>query len=369
MRPSRGTRGGLPSGAGYMSSKNYLQVFELLAFWQAICVTCLILSGIAEPISGWKELTLYALAWSEWPVMLFGVMPVLLQRIVVRASIAAETDDVAVRRVSLKAKEAALRFHVRLVQLIGYEKRAKVKHDAWASEEFSDFSDEEFHPSSLVSQGEEGTVTPIVALESSVPRSTGKSSTGESSGKQKPKHWSKYNALQNWRRGMQLFRRLPYRHQQEIEEIFETLDVFNTEEISVQELNASFEALGFTDESQAVAASLLRSVDHDSSHRLTWSKFQALAALATGNLTETALQEDLRMMFKLIDGNDDGRITVFQLTDWLHKLKSGMNEVDVASLLYRHFSQAKPIVSEDEFIDWIQEIGTGRHGRQRMLDD
>ncbi|CAE7304254.1 unnamed protein product, partial [Symbiodinium necroappetens] len=108
-----------------MTTEHYAFIFEFLAWWQAILVTCLVLFYLSVPLTSWTEIVLYALAWAEWPLMLFGVMPVLLERLTIRSSIGDETDNQLVRQVSLETKSMLLRYHIRLAQLMGYEKRLK----------------------------------------------------------------------------------------------------------------------------------------------------------------------------------------------------------------------------------------------------
>eukprot|EP00435_Cladocopium_sp_Y103_P026885 s343_g6.t1 len=74
-----------------LTSVRYAFIFELLAFWQAIQVTCLVLFYLSVSFETWSGTFLYALAWAEWPLMLFGVMPVLLERLTLRSSIEEET--------------------------------------------------------------------------------------------------------------------------------------------------------------------------------------------------------------------------------------------------------------------------------------
>ena len=40
----------------------------------------MVLFYLSVPFTDPKEIVLYAMAWAEWPLMLFGVMPILLER-------------------------------------------------------------------------------------------------------------------------------------------------------------------------------------------------------------------------------------------------------------------------------------------------
>merc|ERR1712060_92975 len=107
---------------------------------------------------------------------------------------------------------------------------------------------------------------------------------------------------------------------------------------------------------QTIAESLVRFVDHDGAGYLSWDKCRAAVALAISNRPPQETREDIHTFFEIIDEDGDGRITVFELTAWLGKIHVGMSEDDVASLLYRHFGQAKPQVSSDEFHDWVTSL-------------
>jgi len=122
------------------------------------------------------------------------------------------------------------------------------------------------------------------------------------------------------------------------------------------DLAAHWRAMGFLNTEES-AQTLLESIDYDGSKQLTWIKFQAAAALAISAGGERDWHNDYKMLFNLIDRNKKGRLTVFDIASWLEDMKSGMTEMDVASLLYQHFGQAKPCVDQNEFVDWIAAIG------------
>lgn len=324
-----------------LTSVRYAFIFELLAFWQAIQVTCLVLFYLSVSFETWSGTFLYALAWAEWPLMLFGVMPVLLERLTLRSSIEEETDESVVRKVSLETKSMMLRYHVRLAQLKGYEELQdrEAKHRQTRQEE------------SHLQVPEEGPVartlkSPVRAAARAV-RHFRQSSAS-------------VKAQRTWQHGLRLFRALPYGEQHEIEQIFNSLDINNNEEVMLQDLAAHWKAMGFLHAIES-AEKLLASIDYNGSGQLTWSKFQAVAALAIsekGNIEH----EDYSLLFSLIDRDQNGRITVFEIARWLEDMKSGMTEVDVASLLYQHFCQAKPSVDKEEFVAWITAIGLPQHG-------
>jgi len=351
-----------------LSTEHYAFVFELLAFWQALLVTCLVLFYLSIPLIDPKEIVLYALAWAEWPLMLFGVMPVLLERLTVRSSIGDETDELVVRQVSLETKSTLLRFHIRLAQLMGYEKRLKrlqFTQENNVSRETMDRAHAIMREKklrrkdSLKEPAEPEERRPVVKARRggrfrSVVRKVqlfNQMTYGAL--------WSKKWVLETWQRGLRLFRALPYVEQHEIEQIFSSLDINNNEEIMLEDLAAHWKAMGFRNTEEAAQA-LLDSIDHDGQKRLTWSKFQAVAALAISNDGLDTV-DDYYLLFNIIDRNHTGRLTVFEITQWLEDMRSGMTEMDVASLLYQHFGKAKPFVNQSEFVDWIGSIGIPNH--------
>jgi len=358
-----------------LSTEWYAFIFELLAFWQAIQVTCLVLFYLSVPFTDPKEIVLYAMAWAEWPLMLFGVMPILLERLTIRSSIGDETDNAIVRQVSLETKSGLLRFHIRLAQLMGYEKR--VKRLQFTQQ--NNVSASTMKRAHAIIRAKRMVRKDTLSLDAEEPGMTKQSSLAA-----KPKTkkfqsvvrkvqlfnrmthealWSKKWMRETWQRGLRLFRALPYSEQHEIEQIFGSLDINNNEEIMLGDLAAHWKAMGFPN-SEDAAQALLDSIDHDGSKQLTWSKFQAVAALAIapGDGTDSeSWQDDYMMLFNIIDQKCTGRLTVFDITTWLEDMKSGMSEMDVASLLYQHFGQAKPYVDQREFLDWIASIGLPHH--------
>ena len=327
--------------------ERYAFIFELLAFWQAIQVTCLVLFYLSVPFTDPKEIVLYALAWAEWPLMLFGIMPVLLERLTIRSSIGDETDAATVRLVSLETKCTLLRFHIRLAQLMGYEKRIK----RFQFTQQNNVSAETMEKAHAIIRAKK-----FVRKDSLAENVDDSSVTRQPSRKTQPKTrkfqsvvrkvqlfnrmthemlWSKKWMRETWQRGLRLFRALPYNEQHEIEQIFSSLDINNNEEIMLEDLAAHWRAMGFPNSDDAAQA-LLESIDYDGSKQLTWSKFQAVAALAISPTDGAEVwQDDYMMLFNIIDQKKAGRLTVFEIATWLEDMQSGMSEMDVASLLYQ----------------------------------
>eukprot|EP00913_Durusdinium_trenchii_P035605 g33319.t1 len=272
-----------------LTSSRYAFLFELLAFWQAIQVTCLVLYYLTVSFDNWHSVLFYALAWAEWPLMLFGVMPVLLERLTLRSSIGEETDENLATMVSLETKAMMLRYHVRLAQLKGFEERQE-------RQEHQERQHQEKRSALSVPAAEEGRVTKTLKSPVRV------AARAVRLFRHSP---AQVRAEITWQRGLRVFRSLPYSEQFEIEQIFSSLDINNNEEVMLQDLAAHWKAMGFSHAMDS-AEKLLASIDYDGSGQLTWSKFQAVAALAT-SVKGDEEDEDYRLLFRLIDRNQDGR--------------------------------------------------------------
>jgi len=288
----------------FVSSGTYKRLFRLIGFVQAISVTSLIVAYLSQPLEGPVETALYAFAWLEWPVMLFLIVPVLVRRLTLRNSVEFEKDMALIRKVSLQTKEGFLRDYMRLVQVVGLERRAAHRREPWAA--------------------------PTEA------------------------HWSLSQAQEVFELGLERFRGLPQNEKLEIWKIFETWDTNNDASVDVQEVAQNLSTMGFTSSTQQSAENLLRLVDHDGSKELSWRKFKAMTMLATANRPTHETQEDLETFFELIDEDGDAEITIFELAEWSRRIRIGMDENDFGNLLYKHFSKVKPTISKAEFGEWIQ---------------
>jgi len=317
-------------GGNPLTSAHYEQIAQVLNFWQAIVVTSLIISFLSRPLEGRKEVALYVMAWAEWPVMIMYAVPVLIRRLTIRNSIGAEIDYSVISTASLEAKESLLRYHIRLVQLLTFTRRASLEGEPWAAD-----------------PGDAGEET---------------------------KPWKQDQARAAWKRGLRSFESLPQFHRQGIWHLFETWDINNDGAVEVEEIAKNLQVLtssasgrcSIFKDPQQVATSLVRMVDYDGSGQFSWDKCKAGVALAISNKSPQEMRENIQTFFEIIDEDKDGRVTVFELTAWLGKIHVGMTEEDVSSLLYRHFGYAKPQVDSEEFHDWVtalMRLRQGGHGR------
>lgn len=290
---------GHPTRVLYLSSVGYEQALRVLGFLQAISVTVLIVAFLSSNLDDPVEVAFYLLTWAEWPVMLFKVVPMLLRRLTIRNSIEAKKDEKAIRRVSQESNDGLLRDFLLLVRLSGLARRA--------AEERIGFG---HAPERVASAVQEFNV------------------------------------------------RLSPTEQSEVWNVFAVWDADNTGLVEPREVACTFKTMGFQDDvALDLSHNLLRVVDDDGSGCLTWRKLKAATVLATFDSPDHEVEADLETFYELMDENDDGRISVYELTRGMRRMRIGLQEDDMANLLYRHFGTAKLKVSKTDFVDWAKSIG------------
>jgi Ca2+-binding EF-hand superfamily protein len=292
---------------GGLSGSTYKRAFQIIAFWQACIVTSLIVTILSEPFENNLEIALYTLAWVEWPIMLFYVVPIFLRRFTVRNSIEKKKDMKTIRRVSLKTKEGLLKDYVRLFQVFAMAQRAKKAGELWAV------------------PGHEG--------------------------------WTTENAKEKWEQGLKQFREIPQADKLDIWKIYAAWDVNNDETVCANEISETLSTLWVSSDGEPsveTANNLIRLVDHDNTGTLSWRKFKALVMLATKDRQRSEVLEDLHYFFEVLDADGDGEITIFELSEWSKRGPIGMEIDEFATLLYQHFDKAKPSVTEEEFVEWVE---------------
>jgi Ca2+-binding EF-hand superfamily protein len=295
-----------PNG-DFLPTKLYERAFQVIAFWQAVIVTSLIVTYLSEPIETPLEQLLYALAWAEWPIMLFWLVPIYLRRFTMRNSIEGKKDVKLIRRVSLKTKEGLLKDYLRLVQIFKMVERARASGESWAT------------------PGHDG--------------------------------WTTKHAEERFETGLVPFRSLPQADKLDIWKIFAAWDVNNDESVSVNEISETLVSMKPPSDPKVAmetASALIRLVDHDGAGTLTWRKFKALVMLATVDKPREEVLDDLNDFFDILDTDKDGEITIFELAEWSKRGPIGMERDEFATLLYKHFDKAKPSVTRSEFVDWIE---------------
>lgn len=291
----------------FPSSESYRQIVCSLVFFQAICVTSLVVSYLSVPLDGWVDVVLYALSWAEWPVFLFLIAPVLVRRVTVRNSIEDEKDEPLIRKVSLQSKEDLLRDFVRLVQIAGLERRAEDRGEAWTHEV--------------------------------------------------PESWASAEAEATFNRGLTKWYNLPMTEKAEVWNMFAVLDVDNDGVFDIDGLGDILRVTGCCRSPMVAAKNLLRLVDAHDGHGkkvMSWREFKVMVTLATQNREPEEVREDLLVFFNVLDEDNDGEVTVFDLSRGFKEMRIGMSSNDAANLLYTYFGRAMPTITSTDFVDWVQ---------------
>lgn len=288
-----------------LSSKTYTRLVCLLAHFQSIAVTTLILSHISRPLAGQTEWALYLLSWAAWPVVLFFLFPMLLRRLTIVSSIELDKDERAIRKVTLETKDALLRDFQRLVQLIGFARRAVRDGEAWTRLE-----DREV--------------------------------------------WGRKEMIQALLRGIRLWEGLPEIDKRQIWAVFAGWDATNSGMAETREVEEMFVAMGFPDDAPRLASCLIHMVDFDSTGKLNWMKFKALFGLAAVDRNNEHTKEDMEVFFRSLDVDGNNQLSLFELAEGFERMQISITPDDVANLLFVYFGMAKPEVTMQEFVEWIE---------------
>eukprot|EP00930_Biecheleria_cincta_P083813 TRINITY_DN73321_c0_g1_i1.p1 TRINITY_DN73321_c0_g1~~TRINITY_DN73321_c0_g1_i1.p1 ORF type:complete len:711 (+),score=89.14 TRINITY_DN73321_c0_g1_i1:100-2232(+) len=287
----------------------YEAACRFISFFQALSVTALIVTGINEPLTSSSDVIVYCLAWAEWPLMLFLVVPRLIRRLTMRSSIEGKKDLDLVRRVMLQMKEGAVRDCARLVLMVDSERLAAKQQAKWTV----------------------------------------------------PSAWTESLANASFERGEARFQELRQSDQLEIWKIFASWDLNNDGFIDIQEFATKLSSVGFPHPVDESAKNLLRLVDNDGSRVLDWRRFRAMVALTTEDVSNQRRVMAFNQFFQIINADQDELITVAELASWSQLNGIGMVEDDFANLVYSHFGRVKLSLNETEFAEWVQANGTSRN--------
>jgi len=294
------TDGGRPV---ILSVKTYMRLGRLLKHFQAINAAALIIVNIIKPAMDYKDKTLYALSWVAWLVMLYFILPLILRRITLMASIELDKDERAIRVTTFEVKDSLLKSFRWLVQLLGFTQRAARNGEAWT-----------------------------------IPGNT---------------TYGRREQIQAIVRGTRLFETLEDSDVMQIWAIFASWDAKNVGEVDLTEVETTFKTMGFKDNALTTAKSLLRLVDFDSTGRLTWVKFKAVFGMATVNQPRENVREDLSSFFLLIDSNNDGLLSLVELAEGFSRMQIRVTAADVENLIFSYYGESKPRITIDEFLDFI----------------
>jgi len=205
-------------------------------------------------------------------------------------------------KVVMQGKESLLRDFVRLVQLVGFERRASMEGGLPVDGQFGRRS--EIH---LVLQG------------------------------------------------LKKFERMSEDEQREISLLFAAWDGRGTGVMETREMVEAFSTMG-VENPQTAVQNLIRLLDFDNTGKLSWMKFKALFGLAVGDVPDEDKHLDLSLTYEMLDTDHDGELTIFELSDGFERMHIGIGLDDMANLLFIHFGIAKPFVTRAEFVQWMVAV-------------
>lgn len=302
----------------------YTGVFKLLCFLQAAVVASLLVNLLNGSVYGWDRVVPYLLAWAEWPLMLFVLVPDLVRRLTVRAAVTRtrtnnwfhDKQRGLVKRVMISGIEGLLRDCTRLIHLQGMEARAVMNGETWAQNKAS--------AQAMTGQFAESLKKNAVAT-----------------------------AKKNVKRGAEFFDQLQPALKTEVFSVFSSWDARNAGAVAPFELVKNMELMGFMATADRVADNLIRLVDDDGSGLLTWRKCRSLFMLATAARPMDERRRDLEAFFSRINKGSPRFATVFEIAK---ALPFQIRDEDLATLMYVYFGRVKPSVSRSEFVEWIEAI-------------
>ena len=308
----------------FLLVQEYTGVFKLLCFLQAAIVASLLVNLLNGSVQGWDRVVPYILAWAEWPLMLFVLVPDLVRRLTLRAAVTrTQTNNWfldkqrgLVKKVMISGIEGLLRDCTRLIHLQGMEARAVMNGESWAQKQAN--------MQAITGQSTESLKTRAIAT-----------------------------ARANVKRGAEFFDQLPPALKTEVFSIFSSWDARNSGEVAPFELAKNMELMGFMATAGRVSENLIRLVDDDGSGLLTWRKCRSLFMLATAARPMEERRRDLETFFSRINKDSPRRATVFEIAE---ALPFQIKDEDLATLLYVYFGRVKPSVTRSEFVEWIEAI-------------
>jgi len=300
--PKLGLPDALTKGTGRLTSHGFKTWFRMLSFMQAVSVTSLLLSHFSDPVTGLAETVFYLLAWLEWPLFMFCIVPVIVRRLTIRTSIYQEKDQAIIRKVTTETKQSLLRDYGRLSQLIGFEARAVKTKEPWTTQD--------------------------------------------------SEAWPRKKAIQFLLLGLKKFDKLSAIEKREIWALFAAWDANAQGIVEAKELTETFMVMGAKDPDRAIE-NLTRATDFDETGAVSWMKFKALFGLATAERPLDELREDLEASFEFIDTDSSGDLTIFELYEGFQRMQIDVGLEDMANLLFLYFGEAKPNLGKRDFVDWI----------------
>lgn len=254
-------------------------LIECVMFLQAVLVATLIGSYFVQPIESTLEVVVYCLAWAEWPVMLFWMVPRIVSRICILSSVEYEKDRDSIQRVTQAVKAQRVTEALRMIR--------------------------------------------IVKLRSRVGRTKG----------------SLMTAL-DFEERLVKFNHLPGDQRREIESWFQVFDVDSSGYITVMEIKALFRSLGIPEVEQS-AKDLVQLVDRDGDNKINIEEFRVMALLALQKGSAENEAEDLANLLRTFDADNDGTVALEELCSFFNNMGMRLDVDDLGTLVFNCFKEVK----------------------------
>jgi len=292
-------------GNSLISLPAYKESVGFIGMWQAMLITSLIVTGLSTTRRTWWHFALDVIAWAEWPVMMSFVVPNLLQSLTMLDSVGCRANKNLIRRVTLDSKEGLLSYQMRLVQMASFAQRVAKPSRAY------------------IGQTEKRKL---------------------------------------FKTGFMLCKRATPEESHGFARLFGTWDADNNGSVDSVELMKHFVHLAHgvnaNEQAMEMAKDLSNYVDHDDTGELDFDKCRALGSLATSADHQQNVEEDLLgIFFPLIDDDGNGFITIDEFTCWLRKMSDGVEDEDIANLVFKHFGTGKPSLLPVDFVDFMMHLG------------
>jgi len=295
-------------GNSLMSLMAYKECLGLVGMWQAILITSLIVSGLSMEKRTWWELAFNFFAWAEWPVMMHWVVPRIIHQLTMLDSVDCRANKDVIRRVTLDSKERLLGYQTCLVQVASFAHRV-------------------IGPSLCVRQEDK---------------------------------------KRSFKTGLLLCEEATLKQRHEFAQVFAAWDFNNNGIVDPDELVAHFVPLvggeNAHERAMEMVNDLIDYVDHDDTGKLDFDKCRALLALAMSSQHQHNVKEDLRnVFFPIIDYDGNGFLSMDEFTGWLRNMCDGVEAEDIANLVFKYFGTGKPVLSPEDFADFMMHIANGLH--------
>lgn len=142
---------------------------------------------------------------------------------------------------------------------------------------------------------------------------------------------------------------IPYlRRKMELQEVFTLFDRDSNGTVDARDVVSVFELLGMSDESEAVARQMVKEVDVSNKGYIVFDDFFNWMAFHDGGAKEST-EEINKFIFKIIDRDGSGEISVEELRHTLASLGEVMSEADVLHIVKEADHDGSGTISLHEF--------------------